>query len=237
MLVDDDYLHINQTAYVDPSSDKVYFLAVLCSAECYGRNRGDIEIGDRLLGGDRMSTNGQRNEHRWWIDPRGRGHPSDRPARRPCSGIASSCCSSSASCGSPASPSSGARPCSPLDGPFADAVRIAVNDYWWLLALMALEFVRQVHYFIEERSKGYYRFWQQTVFGGTERRLGAMNDCTRYRVGRAFKFVARSCSCSARCSAASSTPIRSWLGIVEAPARLVGGAALHHPARRSASSS
>ncbi len=32
-----------QTAYMDPGCDKVYILAVLCSAECYGRNRGDIE--------------------------------------------------------------------------------------------------------------------------------------------------------------------------------------------------
>ena len=43
VLVSDDYLHINQTAYVDPSSDKVYILAVLCSADCYARNRGDIQ--------------------------------------------------------------------------------------------------------------------------------------------------------------------------------------------------
>ena len=28
----------------------------------------------------------------------------------------------------------------PLDGPLVDAFRIATNDYWWLLALMALEF-------------------------------------------------------------------------------------------------
>jgi hypothetical protein len=42
-LLDDDYLHINQTAYVDPSSDKVYILAVLCSADCYARHRGDID--------------------------------------------------------------------------------------------------------------------------------------------------------------------------------------------------
>ncbi len=42
-ILDDDYLHINQTAYIDPSSDKVYILAVLCSAECYSRNRGDID--------------------------------------------------------------------------------------------------------------------------------------------------------------------------------------------------
>ena len=47
-----------------------------------------------------------------------------------------------------------------------DAVRIAVDDYWWLLFLMALEFVRQVHYFIEERSKGYYRFWQHQSSAG-----------------------------------------------------------------------
>ena len=52
----------------------------------------------------------------------------------------------------------------PLEGPFLDAVRIAVDDYWWLLALMVLEFTRQVHYFIEERSKGYYRFWQHRMF-------------------------------------------------------------------------
>ena len=42
-LANDEYLHINQTAYMDPSADKVYILAVLCSAECYERNRDDIE--------------------------------------------------------------------------------------------------------------------------------------------------------------------------------------------------
>ena len=108
----------------------------------------------------------------------------------------------------------------PLDGPFVDAVRIAVNDYWWLLALMALEFVRQMHYFIEERSKGYYRFWQQSVFGGTERRLGRMNDYTRYRAGRAFKLVLFLLVFSTLLGRIFDTdPV--WLGIVEAPARLV----------------
>jgi hypothetical protein len=53
----------------------------------------------------------------------------------------------------------------PLNGPFTDALRIAISDYSWLLLLMGLEFIRQVHYFIQERSKGYYRFWQHTVFG------------------------------------------------------------------------
>ncbi|MGZ8596606.1 MAG: AAA family ATPase [Actinomycetota bacterium] len=108
----------------------------------------------------------------------------------------------------------------PLDGPFTDAVRIAVNDYWWLLALMAVEFVRQVHYFIEERSKAYYRFWQQSVFGGTERRLGTMNDYTRYRAGRAFKFALFLLVFSTLLGRIFDTdPV--WLGLVEAPARLV----------------
>lgn len=42
-LLGDDYLHINQTAYLDPSTDKVYILAVLCSADCYARNSADIQ--------------------------------------------------------------------------------------------------------------------------------------------------------------------------------------------------
>jgi cell division protease FtsH len=108
----------------------------------------------------------------------------------------------------------------PLDGPFVDAVRIAINDYWWLLGLMALEFARQVHYFIEERSKGYYRFWQHSVFGGTDRRLGAMSDYTRYRVGRAFKTVLFLLVVSTILGRIFDTdPV--WLGIIEAPARLV----------------
>ena len=47
--------------------------------------------------------------------------------------------SSSASCGSLASRSWWSMTVRPLDGPFVDAVRIAANDYSWLLALMALE--------------------------------------------------------------------------------------------------
>ncbi|MDH4112645.1 MAG: hypothetical protein OEV60_08200 [Actinomycetota bacterium] len=43
VFFDDRFVQISQTAYMDPASDKVYVLAVLCSAECYGRNRGDIE--------------------------------------------------------------------------------------------------------------------------------------------------------------------------------------------------
>jgi ATP-dependent Zn protease len=109
----------------------------------------------------------------------------------------------------------------PLDGPFIDAVRISVADYWWILALMGLEFVRQVHYFIEERSKGYYHFWQQSLFGGADRQLGKMRDYTRYRAGRAFKTVVFLLVVSTLLGRIFGTePV--WLGLVEAPARLVG---------------
>jgi cell division protease FtsH len=108
----------------------------------------------------------------------------------------------------------------PLDGPFVDAIRIAINDYWWLLALMALEFLRQTHYFIEEHSKGYYRFWEKTVFGGADRRLGGMSDYTRFRAGRAFKlFLFLTVLSTLMGRIFNSDPV--WLGIIEAPARLV----------------
>ncbi len=42
VLFDDRFVQISQTAYLDPASDKVYVLAVLCSAECFSRNSGDI---------------------------------------------------------------------------------------------------------------------------------------------------------------------------------------------------
>jgi cell division protease FtsH len=108
----------------------------------------------------------------------------------------------------------------PLDGPFVDAVRIAISDYSWLLLLMGLEFLRQVHYFIQERSKGYYRFWQQTVFGGADRQLGRMRDYTRYRAARAFKLLVFLLVVSTLLGRIFGTePV--WLGLIEAPARLV----------------
>ena len=113
----------------------------------------------------------------------------------------------------------------PLQGPLVDAIRIAVSDYWWLLALMAVEFVRQVHYFIEEHSKGYYRFWQVSVFGSVQRRFGSLNDYTRFRVARAFKYFVFLLAVSTLLGNFLGTE-PPWLGIVEAPASLVAAAPL-----------
>ncbi|MGH2636833.1 MAG: hypothetical protein ACRDHU_11910 [Actinomycetota bacterium] len=42
-LLSPDYVTVNQTALVDAETSRVYFIAVLCSAECYNRNRSDIQ--------------------------------------------------------------------------------------------------------------------------------------------------------------------------------------------------
>ncbi len=58
----------------------------------------------------------------------------------------------------------------------------------FLLVLMGLELLRQIHYYISEKSAGYNHFWSHTVFGGTERATQKrLTDWTRYRLARAFK--------------------------------------------------
>jgi ATP-dependent Zn protease len=75
--------------------------------------------------------------------------------------------------------------------PFVDAVRIQGVEYQWLLWLMGLELVRQVHYFLSERSAGYHGFWANRVFGGMDRAIKRRtSDWTRYKLARLIKVVA-----------------------------------------------
>jgi cell division protease FtsH len=74
--------------------------------------------------------------------------------------------------------------------PFSDAALIQLHDSQWLLWLTGLELVRQVHFFISERSARYHRFWSQKVFGGTDRALRRrFSDWTRFRLARWIKIV------------------------------------------------
>jgi ATP-dependent Zn protease len=108
----------------------------------------------------------------------------------------------------------------PIGGPFSDAVRIALRDYAWIIVLACLELVRQIHYVIEEHSESYYRFWQTRVVGGLSRRSGRMDDWTRYRVSRALKvFIVLFALSTFLGRIFHTQPV--WLGILEAPARLV----------------
>ena len=72
---------------------------------------------------------------------------------------------------------------------WGDALDIEARSSWWLLALMGVEVVRQIHMFLGERSSPYFVFWTDRVFGGAERRLHRYNDWNRYRLSRAAKWV------------------------------------------------
>ncbi|MGI5156215.1 AAA family ATPase [Microbispora sp. CA-102843] len=71
-----------------------------------------------------------------------------------------------------------------------DAFVLTVRDASWILWLVGVEVVRQIHFLISERSAGYHRFWTRKVFGGwngwTHRRF---NDWNRYRIARAVKWA------------------------------------------------
>ncbi|ABW10712.1 AAA ATPase central domain protein [Parafrankia sp. EAN1pec] len=73
---------------------------------------------------------------------------------------------------------------------WGDAFRIQSRSSWWILALLGLEVVHQIHIFLGERSSRYYVFWTDKVFGRAERRLLRLNDWNRYRASRALKVVA-----------------------------------------------
>ena len=66
---------------------------------------------------------------------------------------------------------------------FRSALQEQVSKRWWLLALAALEVLRQLHYYLQEQSKGYYRFWRNTL-DREEAALGKINPHVRYRLGR-----------------------------------------------------
>ncbi|HEX7276697.1 MAG TPA: AAA family ATPase [Acidimicrobiales bacterium] len=74
--------------------------------------------------------------------------------------------------------------------PIADAFNQALRDRWWLLLLILIEGVRQLHYVVSEHSAGYHQFWSKSVFGGLERKSSKWNDWTRFRMARALKWIA-----------------------------------------------
>ena len=69
-----------------------------------------------------------------------------------------------------------------------DALQEQVSRRWWLLALAALEVVRQLHYYLQEQSKGYYRFWRNTL-ERQESALGRINPSVRFRLGRLIRLL------------------------------------------------
>jgi ATP-dependent Zn protease len=71
----------------------------------------------------------------------------------------------------------------------AEAIRLTVQSYGWILILLGLEVIRQAHFFVSEKSAAYHRFWTERFFGGFDRRTSRMNDWNRYRVARVLKLL------------------------------------------------
>lgn len=73
--------------------------------------------------------------------------------------------------------------------PLRDALNRQLDARWWLLAVVAIELLRQGHYLLSEVSAKWHHLWFHKVFGGLNRRTGRMNDWTRYRIGRVIRIV------------------------------------------------
>jgi len=98
----------------------------------------------------------------------------------------------------------------PLIG-FADGVRMTFNAYGWILTLVSLDVLRQLHYFVAERSAKYWR-----VFGRVEGAIKApwnrLTSFTQYRLARVARFLAIVGIGALVFSAAFDTePIRAWM--------------------------
>ncbi len=103
--------------------------------------------------------------------------------------------------------------------PVGDAVQHVLLSTWWLDALFIAEFVRQVYCYIGEKSKRWYRFWSQRVFGKINEKVAQIEPWTRYRLGRVTKWVlALALAAVVLAAFLHTTPLEA---VVQAPALLV----------------
>jgi cell division protease FtsH len=73
---------------------------------------------------------------------------------------------------------------------FVNAWKLETRSALWLIIVIGLEVLRQVHFLISEHWAGYNQFWVRGVFGGTERLTRRrFSDWTRFRLWRAFTWV------------------------------------------------
>jgi ATP-dependent Zn protease len=73
--------------------------------------------------------------------------------------------------------------------PASEAFNMTLRGKWWIIALMGLELIRQVHYLICEHNAAYYQFWRDKVFGGWNAMISRYDPWKRHQLGRAFKII------------------------------------------------
>ena len=71
---------------------------------------------------------------------------------------------------------------------FTDAVIEIRTTKFWLIALVLVECIRQVHFLIAEFAAPYHGIWQK-YFSFTDRMLHKLSDWTRYRLSRVIKWI------------------------------------------------
>ena len=94
---------------------------------------------------------------------------------------------------------------------FVDAARMTFNAYGWILTIFSLDVLRQLHYFVAERSPKYW-----SVVGRVENRLKSpwnrLSSLTRYRLSRIARFTAIAVLGAFVFAAAFDTePIAAWM--------------------------
>ena len=93
-----------------------------------------------------------------------------------------------------------------------------------LAILFSVELLRQIHYFVSERSAAYHGFWQDGIFGRLEKSAGArFSPWTRFRVSRFVRwtiYVAIYAYIADYFMASVDSP---WAALVGAP-RIIAGA-------------
>jgi len=71
---------------------------------------------------------------------------------------------------------------------FSDAVSKTANEKVWLIVLVGIEIIRQVHFALAEILAPYHGFWLK-YFAFVDRLLNKLSDWNRFRLGRVIKWL------------------------------------------------
>ncbi len=102
---------------------------------------------------------------------------------------------------------------------FADSARDQLAKGRWVLILIGLEVLRQLHFLVSEHWAGYHRLWSRGIFGSVDRAGRRLSDWTRFRMARAAKWLIAIVILSLILGKAYGTS--PLLGLFRAPATII----------------